>query len=568
MQQLRIRSDRPERIGQVAVQLEDALRTASFANLPRNGVVYIKRLDLGRIGTRPRSSQLSRRIDRALRSLPAGAIRRGSGETELPAAEAVWFPDSVTALKAVADRILRKQPLSAWYWRRVLGLTPVTRVAVDLDRVFACAEQLQPAEPAVLSLLKHINTRGALPRLLELLPLSTLRRQLPWLVSRVVMQEQAPARARETSRSLPSGSQELPLTSDGQSLSGLPLSPAAKASLTQVLQQWQGEPERGLWCLLVLYQLESRSLSASSWRILQRRILRDEQTGSERQQRPAATPAEVEFLSQPHPVSEGAVKSVSASTSADTPRVEPGRRTITEIATAVARPIALKPNRRPFPDTDFDWAGSWLWGGEATPAAGLFFVLPIWLHLGLAKALRQHPWLEQVRFSQLLLGRLGEWLALPPGDPMLSWLSPGDPSLSGSWHCPGAWQGLLENHWQRHPPQWQMIGQARLQSTLTGRVLLSAEGPWPLAQPMLLCLADSWLRVTARWLNQQGLRLRWLVERSGVVAVTETHIDVCLPLEQSDLRLRRYALDLDPGWVPWLGRVIQYHYLRREPADA
>ena len=47
VQTLRIRGDRPERIGQAAVQLEDALRTASLANLPRNGVVYIRRLDLG-----------------------------------------------------------------------------------------------------------------------------------------------------------------------------------------------------------------------------------------------------------------------------------------------------------------------------------------------------------------------------------------------------------------------------------------------------------------------------------------------------------------------------------------
>ena len=85
---------------------------------------------------------------------------------------------------------------------------------------------------------------------------------------------------------------------------------------------------------------------------------------------------------------------------------------------------------------------------------------------------------------------------------------------------------------------------------------------------MLECLADSWLRVTSYWLNQHQLRLRKLVQRRGLTAVTETHLDICLPLEESDLNIRRLALDLDPGWVPWLGRVIQYHYLHREPADA
>jgi len=27
-----------------------------------------------------------------------------------------------------------------------------------------------------------------------------------------------------------------------------------------------------------------------------------------------------------------------------------------------------------------------------------------------------------------------------------------------------------------------------------------------------------------------------------------------------ELRLRRAGLDFDAGWVPWLGRVVAYHY--------
>jgi hypothetical protein len=43
--------------------------------------------------------------------------------------------------------------------------------------------------------------------------------------------------------------------------------------------------------------------------------------------------------------------------------------------------------------------------------------------------------------------------------------------------------------------------------------------------------------------------------------VSRTHVDVCFDLSQIDLRLRRLALDVDPGWVPWLGRVMQVIYL-------
>jgi hypothetical protein len=27
------------------------------------------------------------------------------------------------------------------------------------------------------------------------------------------------------------------------------------------------------------------------------------------------------------------------------------------------------------------------------------------------------------------------------------------------------------------------------------------------------------------------------------------------------LEIRLAGLDLDPGWVPWLGRVVSFHYL-------
>jgi hypothetical protein len=45
--------------------------------------------------------------------------------------------------------------------------------------------------------------------------------------------------------------------------------------------------------------------------------------------------------------------------------------------------------------------------------------------------------------------------------------------------------------------------------------------------------------------------------------VSRTHIDVDFRLSQADVRIRRVALDVDPGWVPWLGRVVQFSYLDR-----
>jgi len=37
-------------------------------------------------------------------------------------------------------------------------------------------------------------------------------------------------------------------------------------------------------------------------------------------------------------------------------------------------------------------------------------------------------------------------------------------------------------------------------------------------------------------------------------------IELVLPLDSVDTSVRRLGLDLDPGWLPWLGRVVKIRY--------
>nr|WP_145547129.1 hypothetical protein [Variovorax boronicumulans] len=70
-----------------------------------------------------------------------------------------------------------------------------------------------------------------------------------------------------------------------------------------------------------------------------------------------------------------------------------------------------------------------------------------------------------------------------------------------------------------------------------------------------------WLADARRWLHRAGrLGLATLARRPARVALTPTHVDLFFRLDQGDLRLRRLGLDLDPGWLPWLGRVVAFHY--------
>ncbi len=73
-----------------------------------------------------------------------------------------------------------------------------------------------------------------------------------------------------------------------------------------------------------------------------------------------------------------------------------------------------------------------------------------------------------------------------------------------------------------------------------------------------------WLLRIRRWCWRQGrLTVREIVRRSGHVTLTRTHLDVTLSIDSADVRIRRIGLDLDPGWLPWFGRVVHFHYRYR-----
>ena len=48
---------------------------------------------------------------------------------------------------------------------------------------------------------------------------------------------------------------------------------------------------------------------------------------------------------------------------------------------------------------------------------------------------------------------------------------------------------------------------------------------------------------------------------------TPSHVDVYLPLSSVSLSVRCAGLDINPGWVPWLGRVVTFFY-RDSPIGA
>ncbi|MCX4695759.1 hypothetical protein [Streptomyces sp. NBC_01408] len=52
-----------------------------------------------------------------------------------------------------------------------------------------------------------------------------------------------------------------------------------------------------------------------------------------------------------------------------------------------------------------------------------------------------------------------------------------------------------------------------------------------------------------------------LARRCGRIAAEPGWIEVRLAVADTDVAVRRAGLDLDPGWVPWLGAVVRYVYV-------
>lgn len=71
----------------------------------------------------------------------------------------------------------------------------------------------------------------------------------------------------------------------------------------------------------------------------------------------------------------------------------------------------------------------------------------------------------------------------------------------------------------------------------------------------------AWRAGLDRWLRRRvRVRLSDLARRRGWLLRAETSLTVRFPVQSADLRLRRMALDVDPGWVAWLGLSVRYHF--------
>jgi hypothetical protein len=190
--------------------------------------------------------------------------------------------------------------------------------------------------------------------------------------------------------------------------------------------------------------------------------------------------------------------------------------------------------------------------GEPTAFAGLFFLLPVLARLGIVGFLEEHPEIGEAALAARILDYAARRVGAAVDDPVRRALAvPAVPLQAFEYAVPARWKVLV-------PP-----GGARPEAVARG----SRPGLHAFAPPgqLPLPLLDLWLTAARRWCRRVArIGLADLIRRPGLVTATRMHLDLTFDLRRTDVRIRRAGLDLDPGWLPWFGRVVQIHYERLE----
>ena len=527
---LRLGASRREQVSHAAIALEDALRTASLP-LPRNGVLLVRRLNLGRLPRRASPQWLSQRIEARMRDVRPTLIR---GAQDDPSASAVWFVDRSHALAALLASTVR-QPPRAWYWAGILpGWRPRMRAPELLPRVLreAAARADAGTEPsAVAALLDRLLVLGVLDDVLGYLDRSRLTALGPsgaasWSAPHDLSEPATPP-PPDASRRIPAPREEgqRRTSSDPTKPAGgsvrVHSTPAAalianaawQATLARWSHYWGTTDPRTRWLAAHgLVAVHGPAALAQLDRLT--RPLATEvriESGTTSREVPSAKPAttvrqkEVRDAEQPGSPNEPEL---------DDRHTAQGRAEAGHLDDHAERPGPPEAER--LPPFEPDW--------QPSQNAGLLLLLPALERLQIAEA-------DEVGDLCLhLLHRIGDRLKIRHEDMIRRALPrPLPPSSPRAFTPPTAWQGL------RLPRGIDF-------DTEQG-VLIACQ------------------LVLARFLRRYAkTSLRPLVRRPAMVHATRTHIDLRFDACWVDLDLRLAGLDLDPGWVPWLGRVVSFHY--------
>lgn len=522
IRRLRLHAAREEDARRGAILIEDAIRTASFPEADAGRLFVIRRLELGRIRRNAAPTTVALQAEHALRRLLAAAVPFDAPGAA--AAEIVSFPGRGHALTALIGRHARKAPADEWFW---------TRAVPEWD-----SKADRPAKWRALFEATAVRSGSA-----------ALQAEAAFeAVRQDAASELLEALSEPVAIALLTAAGFLAPEPIGDGLAGVDAASPVSEAAGRVSAQVPLLPDDRLVWLLVMLAVRRRPTLAAD-RKLPTRVRRWLESVALRGDGSSPhAPSEAEANVQPPSESRGlSSDEPSLPHHADPSAVDPGS---FDARDEEAAPASGSPTVRPFAeeggterrsaasakeerpghrdDDRLPWFDSV--DAEPTEAAGLFFLVAVFRALGIDAVMDRQPDLLAAGFGARFLRFVAAEAGVLDEDPMLTALDRlgGEDPLPYIIILPESFDVLI----------------APIDCSMQ---FSSPFGP-------LGMLVAHWCR------RRAGMDPSSLIRRPGRVSISPTHVDVHLGLSQIDLRIRRAALDVDPGWLPWLGRVVQFHY--------
>lgn len=516
-----------------ALLLEDALRTAAWSLDAPGSLVVVRRLDVGAIDPHESPVALSARIEERLRSLATQVVPATAPSAEHAAA--VRFRDPIEPAILLAEHVARSAAPAPWFLARaVRAYRPEAGPRHALRAALAAARDASASGP--IALVEALLARGAAEPLFAALserdgPVLLAGLGIPWPIG---MPRTARLDAGATSIG-PAARPDGPApstTPDRTDSAAPPVDASVPARVERPPSSAEGSAPAGAATAPPVPPTPPAGPDPITPVFHDTLAARVPEWG-------AGDPRSIWLAA--------AALLARAPALRHDPRLAARAQALaaTFAAPRSSRPSAPRPRAHiPAPDPAHVSTGA---GAEWSAWGGLLFLVPLLERLGMTAFLSEHPALAEAGFPLHVLRDVARRLGVSPDDPILPALGePPSPLPDVPFTPPAAFARIAG------PPPTSLQGTR------------GSPGRSPVADALTAFRVA--LRRTTRRVIRIGLRS--LVARPARVAFTATHIDLGLDLRRVHLGIRRAGADIDPGYVPWLGRVIHFHYRHGEEPRA
>ncbi|HEX4947613.1 MAG TPA: hypothetical protein VFZ34_13165 [Blastocatellia bacterium] len=567
VRRLLLHAPQAELIQRGRILLEDAFHTVSVPDENGSRLLLIRSLKLGRIPSHLSSTSLALLIEKRLAQLQTSAVYALWPQAQ--SAASVYFQNDVEPFVHLAVRLARQSPVTEWFWPLAVpewnhAMPPATALRHVLFGAGKTSVGATGTALLAITMLEHEAIEPLLEALQEAdgIPLVRLLGAEPF--------PPPPASFAASSAAV--------------------VSAAALPTVSQVVRhwvrKWGAEDARSHWlaalCWLRLqpHRTAVPALAQKAFQLVQALTTHsiswpNNPTASVPATPDVALPQRAEGVRETDSATRLEVPSSTVASSVAT-KAHPSSDTTPAVTQAAAEQL-----HNAAPPLEAREAVA------ASTRAGLFFLLPVLSRLGMQDWLEQHPALLAMDFPSYLLRSVCARLATPEDDVIWQTLAlattPSDP-VCRTFVAPVTWARALSSTGPHkrcrviQQPENQVLCDssrrlifAQWQQTIpnAAQELLSTsdwvQGNALAASSDLELLCQSWFTALRRWCRRAArIGLSELVCRPGRVTVTRTHLDVWFTLQQADLCIRRAGLDLDPGWVPWFGKVVSFYYRNTE----